>query len=185
MNGNELLSKAMDVFILYGFRKTSMEDVARAVGMSRQAIYNRFKNKKALFKAVVDEMMHESFDAARAAIKEEGKSIQARLLNAFDCAAGQYVDALRSSPHSYEVIAMVNVEGAAEVELMQRQFNADIAEVLVTEGLFEDNSRAEDAMFAIFVASKGLLYSAENRQAFSDGLETVIRAVLINNATKT
>ncbi|WP_262694715.1 TetR/AcrR family transcriptional regulator [Kordiimonas aquimaris] len=185
MNGNELLSKAMDVFIRYGFRKTSMEDVARAVGMSRQAIYNRFKNKKALFKAVVDAMMHESFDAARAAIEEDGKSIHARLLNAFDCAAGQHVDALRSSPHSYEVIAMVNVEGADEVELMQRQFNADIAEVLVSEGLFEDNKQAQDAMFAMFVASKGLLYSAENRQAFSDGLERVIRALLLNNATKT
>ena len=38
MEQDNLLINAMDVFIRYGFKKASMDDVASAVGMSRQAI---------------------------------------------------------------------------------------------------------------------------------------------------
>lgn len=183
MTCNDLLAKALDVFILYGFRKTSMDDVARAVGVSRQALYNRFKNKRALFKAVVDDAMHQSFSAARSSIKDSSIPIRKRLLKAFDCAAGQYVDALRSSPHSHEVIAMVNTEGGDEVERQQRHFNTQSAQILVNEGVFADKRKAEDAMFTLFTASRGLLYSAENRQAYSDGLQIAIRTVIPDRAT--
>lgn len=46
-----ILAAALDVFGRYGFRKTSMQDVADAAGMSRAALYLHFRNKEDLFRS--------------------------------------------------------------------------------------------------------------------------------------
>ena len=43
---SDQLVAAIGVFARYGFRKTSMDDVAAAMGMSRQALYKKFSFKK-------------------------------------------------------------------------------------------------------------------------------------------
>lgn len=37
---------AFETFRAYGFRRTSMEDIAKAAGMSRAALYLHFRNKE-------------------------------------------------------------------------------------------------------------------------------------------
>jgi AcrR family transcriptional regulator len=49
-----LLAAAAEVFARYGYRKASMDDVARAAGLSRQGLYLHYPTKDALFKAAVD-----------------------------------------------------------------------------------------------------------------------------------
>ena len=44
-----LLQAAFGVFLRYGYKKTSMDDLARAAGLSRQGLYLHFANKDALF----------------------------------------------------------------------------------------------------------------------------------------
>ena len=48
-----VLAAALGVFGRYGFRKTSMDEVARAAGISRQGLYLYFASKEALFRAAV------------------------------------------------------------------------------------------------------------------------------------
>lgn len=48
-----ILAAAAEVIGAYGFRKTSMEDVARRAGVSRVTLYRRFADKDALVNAVV------------------------------------------------------------------------------------------------------------------------------------
>ncbi len=48
-----LLAAAAELFARWGFDKTSLDEVARAAGVSKGAIYLEFPNKDALFKAVV------------------------------------------------------------------------------------------------------------------------------------
>lgn len=43
-----ILDACDDLMVRYGFRKMSMEDVAKKCGMSRRTIYNFFKNKEDL-----------------------------------------------------------------------------------------------------------------------------------------
>ncbi len=38
-----ILQTAAKVFLRYGFKKTSMDDLARSVGLSRQALYRRME----------------------------------------------------------------------------------------------------------------------------------------------
>lgn len=58
-----LLDTAGEVFYKQGVSKTTLQDVAEAAGMSRGAIYWRFKDKAELFKAYVEDVF-QSTDTA-------------------------------------------------------------------------------------------------------------------------
>ncbi|WP_050426420.1 TetR/AcrR family transcriptional regulator [Bradyrhizobium tropiciagri] len=58
-----ILDATMLVFRRHGFRRSSIEQVAEAAGLTRQALYHHFESKEALFRAVI-ERIHESAIAA-------------------------------------------------------------------------------------------------------------------------
>ncbi len=49
-----IINVATQVFGRYGFKKTSMDDIARALRMGKSSIYYYFKGKEEIFQAVVD-----------------------------------------------------------------------------------------------------------------------------------
>lgn len=49
-----ILSAAAETFARYGHEKTSMADIARSAGVSRQTVYNTFNNKEEIFSAMVE-----------------------------------------------------------------------------------------------------------------------------------
>jgi len=53
----EIVAAALDVFVARGFRAARLEEVARRAGVSKGTLYLYFKNKEALFRAVVREMV--------------------------------------------------------------------------------------------------------------------------------
>jgi AcrR family transcriptional regulator len=64
---NSILENAKYVFAKYGFRKTTLEDIARAVGKGKTSLYYYFKNKEDIFEATInmeiDKMKNEFIDA--------------------------------------------------------------------------------------------------------------------------
>lgn len=50
----ELVTTATEVFLKYGYKKTTLDDVADAVGMQKSSLYHYFKNKDDLFRATVE-----------------------------------------------------------------------------------------------------------------------------------
>lgn len=175
---DEFLKKALDVFIRYGFRKTSMDDIASAVGLSRQAIYKRYGNKEALFKAVVDASVIQFFADAREALAQPNKSVRERIFDSCSCSTGEYIDKMRSSPHSYEVIAMADSQASDLVDEYDAAFHETMVELLLDENVFTDRKAAHDAVSVVHYASKGLFHEAKNQKEYTDGMETVIRTVI-------
>jgi len=51
---NRILDTAMEVFARKGVSRTSLDDIAQAAGVTRGAIYWHFKNKAALFDAMME-----------------------------------------------------------------------------------------------------------------------------------
>ena len=66
-----VLDVAMGVFARFGFRKTSMEEVARASHLSRQGLYLHFATKEQLFHAAVRHALETGLEAAVAQLKDE------------------------------------------------------------------------------------------------------------------
>lgn len=48
-----ILIKAKEVFSKFGFRKTSLDDIARACGKGKSSLYYYFKNKEEIFEEVI------------------------------------------------------------------------------------------------------------------------------------
>ena len=61
-----ILGAAFVRFARYGFRRTSMEDIAGEAGVSRAALYLQFRNKEEIFKSLAQDLQ----DRALAAFTE-------------------------------------------------------------------------------------------------------------------
>ena len=49
-----IINKAREIFALYGFRKTTVDDIARASRKAKSSIYHYFKSKESIFQAVIE-----------------------------------------------------------------------------------------------------------------------------------
>ena len=58
-----ILDAAMAVFAQFGFRRASMDEVAREAGLTRQAVYHHFASKEALFRAAVEALHKGAYEA--------------------------------------------------------------------------------------------------------------------------
>lgn len=61
-----ITAAASDVFLRYGFRRTTMGDIAQAAGISRPALYLVFPNKENVFQAVAHYLTDGVLDSMRA-----------------------------------------------------------------------------------------------------------------------
>ncbi|MEU6593686.1 helix-turn-helix domain-containing protein [Streptomyces sp. NPDC046881] len=75
---DQILTAALGVFGRYGFRRTSMDLLAQAAGMSRPALYQHFKSKADVFKAVGARLVADVGAAAEQAAARAG-TVQERL----------------------------------------------------------------------------------------------------------
>ncbi len=79
-----IVEAAIPVFLRFGYKKASMDAVAAAADLSRQAVYLHFSNKEALFSAVVNRLSQATGDIAHVALWRSGISLDRQLLAAFD-----------------------------------------------------------------------------------------------------
>src|SRR5438477_5009670 len=89
-----LLDAAVGVFARFGFRKTSMEDIARAAGVSRQGLYLLFSCKEELFRRALDHSLSSQLSAATAVLLRHELDLEQRLVAACDEWSGRFVGSL-------------------------------------------------------------------------------------------
>ena len=62
---DQVVQAAIDVFLRYGYARTTMADIAQAAGLSRPTLYLSFPDKDAIFHAVVDTMVADKLSEIR------------------------------------------------------------------------------------------------------------------------
>src|SRR3954463_12558589 len=92
-----VLGVALEVFGRYGFRKASMDDIARSADISRQGLYLHFANKEALFRAAVRQELDTALGEVSRSLHEEGVGLEERVVAALDAWLGRYVGAMLGS----------------------------------------------------------------------------------------
>src|ERR1700752_2789802 len=83
-----VLAAALEVFGRYGFRKASMDDIARSADISRQGLYLHFASKDALFRAAVRRALETALEDASRRLDEEGVGLERRAVAALDAWLG-------------------------------------------------------------------------------------------------
>lgn len=56
-NKTRIALKALELFIMYGIRSVSMDEIATSLGISKKTIYNYYKNKDSLVLDVVQQVL--------------------------------------------------------------------------------------------------------------------------------
>ncbi len=176
-----VLDAAASVFLRYGYRKASMDDVATAAGVSRQALYLRFANKDELFRAAVQHVLERSLKGARSALAAKGE-IAERIVNGYAALHGAHLGDAVGAQVMAELIEVAasligpNVHGAAD------PFIDDVARALGSQK--SRGVTARDMAATIDAASRGIKHSVNNLATYRREMARVVRVVLASGSKR-
>lgn len=108
-----ILAAAAGVFARYGFRRTSMEDIAEAAGLSRAGLYLHYRNKQDIFRSMVQAYFDRAAQRMEGALAP-GLAPEAALQAAFEAKLNPELAPLFNSPHGPELLD-VNRSQAADL----------------------------------------------------------------------
>ncbi len=172
-----LLDAAGGVFARYGFRKTSMEEVARAAGVSRQGLYLQFANKEELFRRALEHSLTHQLSAAIAALARREDGLELRLIAACDAWSGRFVGSLGSDAADL-MCASTSLAGAV-LARYESEFEQAVARAIADSPLVEFCSSAglspADLACALHATARGLKHSCASRGAFLKGITVAAR----------
>ena len=87
----EVLTTALLTFARFGYRKTSMDDIAKAARISRPGLYFLFTSKEELFREAASRALEDDVADAESILADSTRPLDDRVLDAFDRWAGRYV----------------------------------------------------------------------------------------------
>ena len=171
-----LLEASLTVFARFGFRKTSMDEVARAAQISRQGLYLHFANKEELFRATVRHACASSLTDALKALAADGP-LPERLVTAFDEWVGRYVG--RFAADAADLMEAAEMLAGPEIEESEKQFMDAVTTALREGGLGAAYKpagvTARQLAENLGATSRGLKHCCETREEFVAGLALGVR----------
>lgn len=176
-----ILQSAAGVFLRYGYRKTSMDDLARAADLSRQGLYLHFANKEALFKEVVVQLIGQSRATMRASLAREELPIEERLLVAFMALKSQGDGSEMPQEHLAELFATATQLVGPVLDELEQAMVADLSRVLQSSGIAagwkEAGLGAKDLALHLTAASHGIKHQAKSTAEYRERMRVAIRLV--------
>lgn len=172
------LAPIVATFARYGRRKTSMEDVAIALGVSRQALYNRYGSKGALIDWAAKALLDTALNDAMASINQPTKSLAERLTDALDAWVGRHMEALHASPHGAETVEMLQRDPPEAVRVAERRLVAAMAEAIRFSGPGSAVSRAGSMAQALCWTARGLVHAVPDHATFRRQLDHIVGALV-------
>ncbi|MES0861820.1 helix-turn-helix domain-containing protein [Ruegeria sp. SCPT10] len=162
-----ILASAFQAFSKYGFRKTSMDDIAKGAGMSRPAVYLHYKNKEAIVRELTRLHYADKANAVAAALKNAGSISQ--VLNAAIQAQMEGMAAILASPHGVEMLDTTKSmstdiveQGEAELTLLFADWLTDMQ----AKGRARVFDTPHDTAKTITASLKGIKLTASSAEEF-------------------
>ncbi|MAM61675.1 TetR/AcrR family transcriptional regulator [Maritimibacter sp. UBA3975] len=174
-----ILDAAFDAFRAYGFRRVSMADIARGAGMSRAAVYLHFKNKEAIFNALVQSYF-DQVATQMAGVLAAAPDPVAGLRAALALKVAKPFDALMASPHGAELMdakSTVAAEMAAAGDARLTGVLADWLESAARDGrvTLEAFGTAGETASVIYEAVHGVVMAARDYDRLLTDLDRLAR----------
>lgn len=172
-----ILTSAWMAFSTYGYRKTSMDDIARGAAMSRPALYLHFKNKESIFRALVEAYYADTVQTV-AEILEANTEPNRALSRAFAAQGGEAAEAMMASPHGMELLD-AGVSVAADIveigEGQLRDVYANWLSGMEKSGLITLEEPPQDVAKAFCAALKGVKMTAPDYATYAKTIQVLAR----------
>src|ERR1700732_468382 len=176
-----VLSVALEVFGRFGFRKTSMDEVARSADISRQGLYLYFASKEALFRAAVRQELDAALAEASRCLDEETVALEDRVVAALDAWMGRFAGSMLASDigNMLENSAMQLGDMATE---FSAAFETRLSSAIAAATTGGDRRRlgvtAEDITGMLHAVGKGWRFQVDSRSEFVAKVAIAVRLVL-------
>jgi AcrR family transcriptional regulator len=176
---NRLLDAALGTFVRFGFRKTSMEEVARAADVSRQTLYLHFATKEDLFRAAVAHAMETGLDIAARSLRDPSLSIQEKLAGAFDGWFGRYIGMIGADVSDLEEMghALVGPLFAESEERFVEMITKAIRGSGLPAAYRSEGIRARQLGDMLTATARGLKHQCSSRSEFAERFGVALRAL--------
>ena len=112
LSNEELLDKALDLFLDQGFERTSIDAITAAAGMAKRTVYARYGDKTTLFKAALKRAIDEWIVPVDRLREAEKEGLEDTLL-----AIGQILLANIMSPAGLRLLRLTNSESGRMPEI--------------------------------------------------------------------
>lgn len=180
---DQIIEAANDCFARYGYQKTTVADLARAIGFSKAYIYRFFESKQAIGEAICRERLDRIIAEARIAMAEGGSATD-RFRRMFRSVTALSVALFFDDRKIYEVAALSALEHWNSAQHYSATLRS-IIEELVREGResgeFERKTPLDETCRAIFYAMMPFidpLHLERNLDLLPDGQNEVTGLIL-------
>jgi AcrR family transcriptional regulator len=177
-------------FARYGFRRTSMEDIATEAGVSRAALYLQFRNKEEIFVSLAQQLQDDALSRAAAALQSDAPLAE-RIRAAIEAKSLKLVEITLGSPHGNELMDETNRLCSDLICDTERRFTDQLARLLRRAAqsgeidLATLDVGASEAAQLLLRAVKGLKGPGATVEDFRKGLATLVRVFVAGLAPRT
>lgn len=166
---------ALMVFATHGFERTTMAQLAEAVGVSRQTLYKRHGSKDQVLTWAVLGFAGQSEDRAIAAIRAAEQGTEDRLLAFFGEWVGSLVAIYRGGPYGPEVLDRGSAIRERETVDPRARCWVELTRMLYETGASPSLDDADDRAFTLTIVGKGLLMTSKTFEEFDASMRRALR----------
>jgi AcrR family transcriptional regulator len=152
---DRILDAAQSLFVRYGVKRTSIDDVAREAGIAKGTVYLSFESKAELFAAIADRLCANTLTGATR-IAVDTAPLTERLVGILDCYIGASHRLVAQSPHIAELTASKEALSASAFDTLDSQIRSLLSALLSEAGITHDG--ATDMLLA---AGRGTLHTGD------------------------
>jgi AcrR family transcriptional regulator len=178
-----ILDAALRVFGQYGYRRTSMDDIAREAGIGKGTIYLSFPGKEEVFQALSRRLAQRMLADAEAASRRPGTT--ADKLAAMHAAwFGTYADTISRSPHAAELLDAkhrLSADLVADAATRYKRLVRDVLTEAAAAGeldLEPAGLTADTAAELLIASARGLESSAPSPAAYRRYLKALVQVMV-------
>src|SRR5260370_3325715 len=151
-----ILQEAQSLFIRYGVKRTSIDEVARAADIAKSTLYLHYQSKEMLFAEVAKHICADILAEARQASAMPAPLAE-RLVGILDAEIGVLHRLVEHSPHVRELTETKQAMASATFATLER----DIQQ-LITTAISEENIARQGAAEMFIAAAVGTIQSGDS-----------------------
>ncbi|HAC56934.1 MAG TPA: hypothetical protein DCF73_01120 [Rhodobiaceae bacterium] len=177
-----ITTAAFDLFRRYGYKRTSMEDIARAASVAKGTLYLYFESKDQLFDAICNSLA-EQVSENLTEVDIHNLPLEEALLALMEAKFGFVYSLILSSPHAAELIESSHQLESAPFENVTAEFHDTILR-LVQRGVRSGELDPEQAGLTEKEAAETLISAvigsekAPDEDSFRKQLKATVRLTL-------
>jgi AcrR family transcriptional regulator len=126
---NAIVLAGLQLFARYGYRKTSIDDIARAAQVAKRTVYLHFENKAAVFLAIL-EYLGDQVRQRCAAVDRTGGAAVDRLTGLLDAHFGLGFELFSKSEHMPELTETFSRLAQSRIGDLNREYHERLVEFL-------------------------------------------------------